>query len=286
MRTNAFPLTLLRRVRLNRGVVIGLIMLGALIAFELFNYSTTEFALRDLLSQGQVLGISWASVLAVAFCSIDFAGLARLFTPEQGADEPKEIWYLVGAWFLGASMNAAMTWWAVSETLAANPNLGNGVMSRQDVLTYVPIVVAGLVWLTRVLIIGTFSVAGERLFSEGEPARTVSRRPVRSRYPVSRVPAPVAEKAALAAAGSRDEDEYVPPQPAVRGYRPVGASAGGNVGSRASVTRTVRGNGNGGYRPGGYSQTGYRRSYGRPNGGYSARPAYAQQRIEYTDLVE
>jgi len=36
---------------------------------------------------------------------------ARLFTPEQGRDEPAEVWYLFGAWLLAAAMNAILTWW-------------------------------------------------------------------------------------------------------------------------------------------------------------------------------
>jgi hypothetical protein len=37
-----------------------------------------------------------------------------MFTPEQGADEPAEVWYLFGAWLLAAAMNAMLTWWGVS----------------------------------------------------------------------------------------------------------------------------------------------------------------------------
>ena len=61
---------------------------GALIAFEIFNYSTTDHALSDLLGNLTFAGIPWSTVLAMAFCGIDFAGIARLFTPETGADEP------------------------------------------------------------------------------------------------------------------------------------------------------------------------------------------------------
>jgi len=65
---------------------------GALIAFEIFNYSTTDHALSDLLGSLTFAGIPWSTMLALAFCGIDFAGIARLFTPEQSADEPKEDW--------------------------------------------------------------------------------------------------------------------------------------------------------------------------------------------------
>ena len=104
---------------------------------------------------------------AVAFCAIDFAGLARLFTPERGRNEPKEIWYLTGAWLLGATMNAVMTWWAVSTVLVNHP-VGNEVLSREQLLTVVPIFVAVLVWLTRILFIGAIAVAGEKLLHGNE----------------------------------------------------------------------------------------------------------------------
>ncbi len=143
--------------------VIGIILIVALIAFEMFNFDTTRYALQSLLGDVNFIGIPWAAILAIAFCSIDFAGLARLFTPEQGRDEPKEVWYLMGAWLLGATMNAVMTWWAVSVTLLSH-DFGNEVLGREQLLFMVPIFVAVLVWLTRILFIGAFSVAGEHLF--------------------------------------------------------------------------------------------------------------------------
>ena len=142
---------------------IGIILIVALVAFEMFNFDTTRFALQSLLGDVKFIGLPWAAILAIAFCSIDFAGLARLFTPEQGHNEKKEVWYLMGAWLLGATMNAVMTWWAVSVTLLAH-DFGNEVLGREQLLTMVPIFVAALVWLTRILFIGAFSVAGEHLF--------------------------------------------------------------------------------------------------------------------------
>ncbi len=151
--------------------VIGIILIVALIAFEMFNFDTTRYALQSLLGDVKFIGIPWAAILAIAFCSIDFAGLARLFTPEQGRDEPKEVWYLMGAWLLGATMNAVMTWWAVSVTLLSH-DFGNEVLGREQLLLMVPIFVAVLVWLTRILFIGAFSVAGEHLFDLADADKT------------------------------------------------------------------------------------------------------------------
>ena len=159
--------------------VVGLTLVIALLAFEIFNFDTTRFALSNLMGEVSFFGIGWATILAIAFCAIDFAGLAHMFTPERGLDEPREVWYLTGAWLLGATMNAVMTWWAVSLTLL-NHTFGNEVLSREVLLQYVPIFVAVLVWLTRILFIGAVAVAGDRLFSK--PV-IVQERPVRQKTP-------------------------------------------------------------------------------------------------------
>ena len=156
------------RLRIRRGLAFGIIIVAALGAFEIFNFSTTEFALSDLLGELQFAGVSWATILAVAFCGIDFAGIARLFTPEQGMDEPAEVWYLFAAWLLAACMNAILTWWGVSIAILSHKTLGNAFISQGTMLSVVPIFVAIMVWLIRVLIIGAFSVAGERLFSQAD----------------------------------------------------------------------------------------------------------------------
>jgi hypothetical protein len=164
-RKNSFSAGL-RRVNINRGLAFGVILLTALIAFEIFNFSTTEYALNDLLGDLEFLGLSWATILAVAFCGIDFAGIARLHTPEEGSGQPNETWYLFGAWLLAATMNAMLTWWGVSLALVDRSSQGVAVIDNQTLLRVVPIFVAVLVWLIRVLIIGTYSTAGTRLLSQ------------------------------------------------------------------------------------------------------------------------
>lgn len=163
---------LFRQMHIRRGLIFGAIIVGALLAFEIFNYSTTEFALSDLLGELKFAGIRWATILSIAFCGIDFAGIARLFTPSEGsahgAGNPNETWYLFGAWLLAATMNAMLTWWGVSLAVLSHQTIGNDVVSRTTLLRVVPVFVALMVWLIRVLIIGTFSVAGDRLFTQGE----------------------------------------------------------------------------------------------------------------------
>lgn len=149
--------------RFQRQVGIGLLLVVALLAFEVFNFDTTRFALANLLGDVSFAGLRWASILALAFCAIDFAGLAHLFEPLRDEEPGGETWYLMGAWLLGATMNAIMTWWAVNLTLL-NHELGNEILSREQLLNVVPTFVAVLVWLTRILFIGAFSIAGTHIF--------------------------------------------------------------------------------------------------------------------------
>ena len=161
--------SMFRGSNFRRGTAWGVIIIGALAAFEIFNYSTTQFALTDVLGNLKFAGIQWATILAVAFCGIDFAGIARLFTPEQGRNEPTEVWYLFGAWLLAAGMNAVLTWWGVSVAIVNHSSIASGTVVASNTLTkVVPVFVAIIVWLIRVLIIGTFSLAGGRLFSQAD----------------------------------------------------------------------------------------------------------------------
>ena len=160
---------LTRGKRINRGAAWGLMIITALVAFEIFNYSTTQFALADMLGDLKFAGLRWATILAIAFCGIDFAGIARIFTPQQGRDEPAEVWYLFGAWLLAAGFNATLTWWGVSVAIAGHTSAAAGaVISNSTLIKVVPIFVAVMVWLIRVLIIGTFSIAGDNLFSTAD----------------------------------------------------------------------------------------------------------------------
>ncbi len=184
------------RIRFQRGMVFGMLIVTALLAFEVFNYSTTDFALTDLIGDLNFIGIRWATILAIAFCGIDFAGIARLFTPEQGREELTEVWYLFGAWMLAALMNATLTWWGVSIAILNHQTLGNAVIARETLIKVVPIFVAVMIWLIRVLIIGTISMAGERLFNQDRtasprqhaptksPARSKRKQSPRSRHPM------------------------------------------------------------------------------------------------------
>ncbi len=215
---------------LQPGVAFVVIIFGALIAFEVFNYSTTEHALSDLLGSLTFAGIQWSTILAVAFCGIDFAGIARLFTPETNAsEEPKEVWYLFGAWLLAATMNAILTWWGVSMAVINHTTQSSTVVDPGTINSIVPVFVAIMVWVIRILIIGTLSLAMDRLLHPGLEQRTALQSAVaataasrqQARTPVT--PAPVNIPSSLSSNGA------VPRQ---------------NMSRAASATRNVRSNDN------------------------------------------
>ena len=159
--------------RVQRNLVWGLLIAGALVAFEAFNYSTTEFAMRDLLGDLRFGGIAWATILALAFCSIDFAGIAHMFSngTDLRAKQGLEVWYLFAAWLLAATMNAILTWWGVSVAVLEHGSLGNTILGREALLQVVPAFIAVLVWLIRVLVIGTLITAGSKLFAAPSSAQ-------------------------------------------------------------------------------------------------------------------
>jgi hypothetical protein len=216
MSANSIPF-MPERVQVKRGVVFGLLIVSALVAFETFNFSTTDFALTDLMGDLRFWGVRWATILAIAFCGIDFAGIARLFTPEGRIGEQTESWYLFAAWLLAATMNAMLTWWGVSIAIVNHETLGNAVVARQTLLKVVPVFVAVMIWLLRVLIIGLFSVAGERYFGKDQ---------LRVEFRSSRVKEPVSSRKGKPVKGYRPA-----PKPAVRApqrepsYQPLSAQS-------------------------------------------------------------
>lgn len=134
------------------------ILTVALIGFESFNFSTTAYALGDLLGGLSFLGLRWSTTLAIAFCAIDFAGVARLFLPESERQAPKELWFLFGAWLLAATMNAVLTWWGISMAVVNRVLASTAIINPQILIHSIPVFIAILVWVTRILLIGSFSL--------------------------------------------------------------------------------------------------------------------------------
>ncbi len=248
--------SLFSRGKVSPGLVFAFIILTALLAFEIFNYSTTDYALTDLLGDLRFAGVRWATILSIAFCGIDFAGIARLFTPEQGGEEPKEVWYLFGAWLLAATMNAILTWWGVSMAVVTHSVSSTTVMSASTLTKVVPIFVAIMVWVIRILIIGSLSLAGDRILWGGKAApqrRVPSSQPQRSTYtgannrmpaPVQAAPRPSASRSMEASSNNNGRQEptyhslgFSPrPVPKPTQMRPNGNDSSDNNNNNTSAT--------------------------------------------------
>ena len=152
---------------------VGFLLATAMVAFQIFNFKATQFALADLLGSVSFVGIRWATILAIAFCAIDVAGLLWFFMLGESPSSNLEAWYLIGAWLLGATMNAFMAWWAVSVTLV-NFGPASGLLSQLSIVDTLPIIVAAMVWLTRIMFIGALSASAGTLFTPPLPDDTPS----------------------------------------------------------------------------------------------------------------
>ena len=174
---NQFSISFRKWLTKNRLSLTSLILIIGLFSFEIFNYSTTDFALRDLLGDLNFFGIYWATILAIAFCGIDFAGIASLFTSDEQSVDQKENWFLFGAWFLAATMNAILTWWGVAMSLTNHTIQSSSFIDPKTINQVVPIFVAIMVWLTRILLIGSFSLKNKN--QKNSPVRVGNKNEIR-----------------------------------------------------------------------------------------------------------
>ena len=55
-------LPFLKNISLKRGAIFGSILISALLAFEVFNFGTTSFALHDVLGDLKFAGIQWSEI--------------------------------------------------------------------------------------------------------------------------------------------------------------------------------------------------------------------------------
>lgn len=141
---------------------------AALAALEAFNFSTTDLALRNLMGDWGSGAMRWSTILALAFCAMDFAGIARLLDPGNASDNSsRENWYLLGAWALAGAMNTGLTWWGVSLAVLNHPVDDVLVMDPMTIVRVVPVFVAVMVWIIRILIIGMLvSVLNKVLYKQ------------------------------------------------------------------------------------------------------------------------
>lgn len=166
----------LRSANINRTGLYSAIIIAALVFFEVFNFSTTHYALSDLLGDLNFFGIRWATGLSLGFAFIDFAGISRLFAPDENQEQPREMWFLFAAWLLAATMNASLTWWGVSMALYNHTPQSAAIIDTAHIVKFVPLFIAILVWVIRVLVIGAVSVHAD----QGRTSYSATRRAQRN----------------------------------------------------------------------------------------------------------
>ncbi|QRN83557.1 hypothetical protein JR338_02035 [Chloroflexota bacterium] len=217
---NSFS-TSISSLKNRKGWMYLIIIVLALVAFEAFNFSTTDFALSDLLGNLRFMGVRWATLLALAFCGIDFAGIARLFGPQNTDDEMRSNWFMFGAWILAATMNAILTWWGVVMAMQTHSVLSVSLVNSSFISKFVPIFIALMVWVIRILLIGTLSKQGDKLLREAKQQKTggVSRREYRqsqsraahpSSTPVVGLGRAASARSASRRKNNRPEPTYIP----------------------------------------------------------------------------
>jgi hypothetical protein len=170
-KVNRFSSKFLENLRENPNSLYMAIIIAALVAFEVFNFSTTDFALRGMFGSQSAVGMSWSTILALAFCGMDFAGIARLLAPRGAETESRDTWFLLGAWVLAAAMNAGLTWWGISIAVYNQPVDIALILDPMTFVTAVPVLVAVMVWVIRILIIGTLVSSLNKAFYSKQPKK-------------------------------------------------------------------------------------------------------------------
>jgi hypothetical protein len=189
-KVNRFSSKFLENLRENPNSLYMAIIIAALVAFEVFNFSTTDFALRGMFGSQSAVGMSWSTILALAFCGMDFAGIARLLAPRGAETESRDTWFLLGAWVLAAAMNAGLTWWGISIAVYNQPVDTALILDPMTFVTAVPVLVAVMVWVIRILIIGTLvSSLNKALYSKQPKKEPVRQQPFGFRPGAQAVPA-------------------------------------------------------------------------------------------------
>jgi lysylphosphatidylglycerol synthetase-like protein (DUF2156 family) len=129
----------------------------ALLAFEGFNYLATVFALSSLFGIQATNDMTWAAVLAVAFCFIDVTGIVSFYIPSRATRQTKSDRRLVTAWLLAAGLNTLLTWYGIATAILVRQFQTGWIVDSNALVKILPVSMTIIIWLIRVLIIGSFS---------------------------------------------------------------------------------------------------------------------------------
>lgn len=148
------PFQIMRKVYEQSGGIVTIFITLVLLSLEVFNFSTTKFALQDLLGEIGAGPTTWAAILASAFCGMNLLGIIRLFNSPDRQNQGSENWFLLGAWLLAAVMNTGLNWWGISIAIYNHPVNSVLVVDPMTIVTVIPIFVSLMVMFIRILIIG------------------------------------------------------------------------------------------------------------------------------------
>lgn len=127
-----------------------------LVVFEIFSYGSSYEALMTM------FGIhEWAALLAFCFSAVDFAGLAKLYSPDlRNLRDPQAL--LFAAWLLSAFADTGLTYVVVSNQLLSNTTnimVTSGTVPIAVWAKWIPALFSVLVWLIQVLLVARLSVS-------------------------------------------------------------------------------------------------------------------------------
>jgi hypothetical protein len=171
------PFQIMRKVYEQSGGICTFLIALVLLSLEIFNFSTTQFALQDLLGEIGAGPTTWAAILASAFCGMNLIGIIRLFTSSNHQNQGNESWFLLGAWLLAAVMNTGLNWWGVSIAIYNHPVNSVLVVDPMTIVTVIPIFVALIVMLIRILIIGNLASTIRRVTSNSAKPQPATNQP-------------------------------------------------------------------------------------------------------------
>jgi hypothetical protein len=160
-----------RRSWLDSLIVIGNIsFIVFTISFIVFTYINITRALTYFLGEPRFLGIKWAVILAITFLIFEFAGSARLFSPDEN-ESPSEKRYLLGTWILATAFVNLLVWWNLASVFSI-PNSIVYFNISNTLSNLVPAIITFLAWVIKLglIKISTMNI-GSRIELNEDPIK-------------------------------------------------------------------------------------------------------------------
>jgi len=143
-------------------VLAALVIVGAIVCFELFNFGTNRDVLDGIFGNVFFLTLSAGTWLAAGACFIDFGGLSRIFTSETSMrQESIEIKAVTLGWLFASIFNAWLTFVWVSYRLEGGT--ANLPRNLADDTFAISVAIAVFVFLIRLVLIFGGATVGDRV---------------------------------------------------------------------------------------------------------------------------